>query len=64
MICGSTAIDLSVSIPFTVSTRNAWFSAPRAKLSCSLDLNNGVINSETSTYSGNDRSTIKVNQPL
>jgi hypothetical protein len=37
---------LSVSTPVTLSTRNAWFSAPRSNFSSSRRLNAGVAPAE------------------
>ena len=48
-ICGSTAIAFSVSTPATLSTRKAWFSAPRLNFSCSRSRNRGVAAAEIAT---------------
>src|SRR5215471_3470129 len=43
---------LSVSTPVTLSTRKAWFSAPRANFSSSRRRNSGVAPAEMAMYSG------------
>ncbi|CFN77163.1 Uncharacterised protein [Bordetella pertussis] len=44
--CGSTASDLTVSMPLTVSTRKAWFSAPRLNLTSRRRRSTGVSTSD------------------
>ncbi len=61
---GSTAIALTVPMPLTVSTKNAWLSAPRANFSSRRLRSTGVMNAEISTYMGNEITTIRVSQLL
>jgi len=49
VICGSTAKALSVSTPLIVSTRKAWFSAPRLNFSCSRARSSGVMPADSKT---------------
>ncbi|MNO61178.1 hypothetical protein D3C76_518170 [compost metagenome] len=51
-------------MPLTVSTRKAWFSAPREKLSLSRARSTGVISREIRKYNGSERTTTRVSQPL
>ncbi len=61
---GSTAMALTVPMPLTVSTRNAWLSAPRWNLSFRRLRSTGVTNAEISAYSGSESATIRVSHLL